>query len=226
MTFVLLFILSAAAAYLLGSLSCSILFTRVFTGADVRRHGSHNAGATNVLRIAGRMPAILAFVGDFLKCVAAILAADLLSQAFHASPLQTDIVRYCAGIFCILGHIYPVYFGFRGGKGVTSAAALLLMLDWRVFAIGISLFILLVILTRLVSLSSICAVFSVVLLTFVFGWIDHSPYILPNTLLIAVMAGIIIGKHAPNIKRLLNGTEKHIHEGRAPRVHARKPGRS
>lgn len=221
MSFVLPFLLSAAAAYLLGSVSCSYLMTRLFTGADVRRHGSRNAGATNVLRIAGKLPAILAFLGDFLKCVASIAAAILLSRAFHASPLGADIIKYAAGIFCVLGHIFPLFFGFKGGKGVTTAAALMLMLDWRVFIIGISLFVLLVLLTRIVSLSSICAVFSVAALTLVFGLIDRSPYILPNTLLVAAMAAIVIGKHAPNIQRLRSGTEKHIREGRAHHIHRR-----
>lgn len=208
------YLISAASAYLIGSVSFSILITRRFAGTDVREHGSGNAGATNVLRTAGKLPAVLTFGGDFLKCVAAVLLAALIGSLFHLNGEFTQCMKYTAGIFCMIGHIYPLYFGFKGGRGVTAAAALMLMLDWRCFLIGIGVFLLVVLVVRIVSLGSLLGTLSVPVTTLIFQLADHKGYAVPDMLLVSVLTAIIFIKHRDNIVRLCRGTE--------PRIHSRK----
>lgn len=210
MSVILPFLLSSVAAYLLGSISFSILITRLFAGTDIRNHGSGNAGATNVLRTAGKLPAILTFLLDFLKCVAAILIAAFIAKQFNFSIEYAIVLKYVTGIFCMVGHIFPLYFSFKGGKGVTTAAAIFLLLDWRCFVIAISLFIIIVTLMRIVSLGSILAAASTPLLTLFFQLPENRKTAIINTLLVSVIAIIVIVKHRENITRLLNGTEKRI----------------
>lgn len=208
------YLLAIIVAYLLGSVNFSIIITRLFIGTDVRKFGSGNAGATNVLRTAGKLPAILTFAGDFLKCVVAIGISVYIAGFFHLDGQFAQYIRYITGIFCMVGHIFPLYFGFKGGKGVTAAAAIMLALDWRCFIIGIGIFILMVVFVRIVSLGSIIACMSIPITTFIFQTLDHQTYALGDTLLIAVIAAIAITKHRANIARLLKGTE--------PRIQSRK----
>lgn len=210
---ILPYIIAAAAAYLLGSISFSIIITKKFAGTDVRSHGSGNAGATNVLRTAGKLPAILTFACDFLKCVAAILFSVLIAHLFHLNGEFTQVIKYTAGIFCMLGHIFPVYFGFKGGKGVTTAAAVALLLDWRCFLIGIGIFLIIVLITRYVSLGSMLASASLPVSTYILTKTGDGSYALFNTALIAILAVIIIIKHRANIVRLIKGNESKLHIG-------------
>ena len=137
-------LLSALIAYLLGSINTAVLVTGIVTKGkkDIRQMGSGNAGFTNVLRSVGKVPAIITIVCDALKCIIAVLIGGFIfsfaSVAFQGeSPIFINELincgKYVAGIFCILGHSYPVYFHFKGGKGVVTAAALMLTEDWRVF---------------------------------------------------------------------------------------------
>lgn len=210
---ILAYVLSAAVAYLLGSINFSIIITKKFKGTDVRRHGSGNAGATNVLRTAGKLPAALTFVGDFLKCVVAILLSMLIARLFNLTGEYSYYIKYTTGIVSIIGHIFPLYFDFKGGKGVTSAAAVVLMLDWRCFVIGISIFIIVVLLTRIVSLGSLIAVTSVPIMTYIFHTASNQQYAVVDTLLMLVITVIVFVKHHANISRLLKGTEPRIHSG-------------
>jgi conserved hypothetical integral membrane protein TIGR00023 len=210
-TTILAYVISAVAAYLLGSISFSIIITKQFAGTDVRAHGSGNAGATNVLRTAGKLPALLTFAGDFLKCVVAIFITMAVANAFNLTGEYRECLKYTAGISCMLGHIFPVYFGFKGGKGVTTATAIMLLLDWRVFLIAFVIFAVLVLITRYVSLGSVCAAASLPFTTIAFQIADHQRYPVINTLLVSCITLIIIVKHHENISRLLNGTESKIH---------------
>ena len=135
-------LLSALIAYLLGSINTAVLVTGIVTKGkkDIRQMGSGNAGFTNVLRSVGKVPAIITIVCDALKCIIAVLIGGFIfsfaSVAFQGeSPVFINELincgKYVAGIFCILGHSYPVYFHFKGGKGVVTAAALMLTEDWR-----------------------------------------------------------------------------------------------
>lgn len=213
-----------AAAYLLGSINFSIIFTRLFKNQeDIRRFGSGNAGATNVLRTVGKGPAALTFIFDFLKCVA---AAELGKLVFSFCAIDVGASRwmmmqcgaYVAGLACILGHIFPVWFGFRGGKGVVTCAAMMCMTDWKVLLVALAVFIIAFICSKIVSLSSILAAASFPIFTFIFTYfvyyraqgIATFPYVVFTTLLSLAAALIIIVKHHENISRLRAGTEKKI----------------
>lgn len=216
-------LLAALSSYLLGSISFSIIFTAVFRRVDVRSAGSGNAGTTNVLRTAGKLPALLTLLFDFLKAVAAVLLSLYIFSLFPVAiphmtanaeaQMLTLMIKYYAGLFCMLGHIYPVYFGFRGGRGVISAAGVFLLVDWRVFIIAISIFILTVVLFRMVSLGSVCAAASLPVLTCIFGAFSHDPGMIVNTLMACVIAFILIIKHSDNIRRIRNGTESKLSFG-------------
>lgn len=226
---VLTLALTAIAGYLLGSINSSIIFTWFFKNkADIREYGSGNAGMTNVLRSVGKLPAALTFVGDFLKCVIAVL----LSQAFvlliaGGAGLQPselyDVARYVAGVACVLGHIFPVYYGFRGGKGVVTSAAMIALTDWRVFLLVLLTFAIVFAWKRIVSLASICCAVMYPVFTFLFLlFVDFSGSPLPchgeHTLayvLFATAASLFVGltvvvKHKSNIGRLRRGEEKPV----------------
>ena len=210
MSLILPFIFAAVCAYLFGSISSSVIITKIATGTDIRKHGSGNAGATNVLRTAGKLPAVITFLCDFLKCIFAVLVAVLFAKIFNMKDEYIQLLKYTCGIFCMIGHIYPVFFGFKGGKGVTVAAAIMLLLDWRCFIIGISVFIIIVLVTRLVSLGSVLSSLTLPFLTIFFQTIDRQPYAVADTLLVSIISAIIIFKHRVNIVRLINGTEPKI----------------
>lgn len=214
-------------AYLLGSVSFSILLTKLFKHDDIRNYGSGNAGATNVLRSVGKTAAALTFAFDFLKCVfSVVLGRIALGQVCLSIGAPAEIANfgaYAAGLACILGHIFPIYFGFKGGKGVVTTAAMVALLDWRVFLILFAVFAVIFATKKIVSLASVigCALYPVVtfLVTFFFDY-SGSPlpshgavtltYLIAVTLVSAIVGAVVVIKHKENIKRLLNGTEKPI----------------
>ena len=157
-------IITAVIAYLLGSINTAVIVTKIVTGGkkDIREMGSGNAGFTNVLRSVGKLPAIFTIVCDALKCVVAVIIGWLI---FSGIPAESQILsnefgncgKYIAGIFSILGHSYPVYFHFKGGKGVVTAAALIASEDWRVFIAIIAVFLIVFVCSKIISLSSITA---------------------------------------------------------------------
>lgn len=191
---IIAYIVIAAAAYLIGSLNGSLLSSRFIMRDDIRKHGSGNAGATNVLRTYGVKWTLAVLAWDVGRGVLAMW----LGRCFLPEPGYGMIA---AGLFVIIGHVYPLYFGFRGGKGVLTACAVMFALDWQVASIALALFILLVVCTRYVSLGSICAVFILPFLGVLFGreWEAVAMY--------AAVAALSIFLHRENIKRLLNGTE-------------------
>ena len=209
-------LITVLVSYLIGSISFSIIFTRVFDKRDIRTMGSGNAGMTNVLRSAGLKPGILTTVFDFLKGIVACLIGEAIFSAFLGT--QSELFRYgvyAAGIAVVLGHMYPVFFGFRGGKGVLTTAAFLLMITPPVLACDFSLFLILALLTKYVSLGSIIAA-----ATFPFwGWLFNYlfffrtgevslQYMVLTTLLLCFLSEFVVGRHHANIGRLLHGTEK------------------
>ncbi len=226
--FILPGIIVAVISYLLGSLSFSIIFTRVFEhNTDIRTLGSGNAGATNVLRSVGPKAALFTFIFDFAKGAASVLIGRAIFQYFcsglSASPLVLEQAAryggYIAGIVCVIGHIFPLYFGFKGGKGVLTSAAMIALVDWRVFIIVISIFIVMLIVTKIVSLSSMVAAASFPVTNFFLTYfLDYRggnsavtlSYVLATTAIALVLAVILIVKHKSNIERIKNGTEKKI----------------
>jgi glycerol-3-phosphate acyltransferase PlsY len=190
---VIKYILVIAGSYLLGSLNFSIIISKYANGSDIRGFGSGNAGITNYLRSFGARSAFAVIAGDMLKCIVAVLFAGWMLGFMG---------KLVAGIFVMLGHMFPVYFGFKGGKGVLTTAALILTLDWRIFLIGIGIFFIVVLITKYVSLGSVLAVTIVPIFVYLFyngNWWFFGAAVL--------IAAIVVFMHRTNIKRLLNGTE-------------------
>ncbi|MFA9380564.1 MAG: glycerol-3-phosphate 1-O-acyltransferase PlsY [Acetanaerobacterium sp.] len=201
---ILYIVLTAVISYLLGSISFAVIVSRALTHKDVRDFGSGNAGLTNVVRTFGKLPGILTLLGDFSKGVVSVVLGRLIFE--HLAGLDPQYGACVAGLFVIIGHIFPIYFGFKGGKGVLTTAGIALMIDPRVFLIAITLFILIVLITRIVSIASIIAAAAFPITTFIINGIEHRPALV-DTLLTACIAAILIFMHRANIKRLLNGTE-------------------
>ncbi len=220
-------LLAALVAYLLGSVNFAILVTKRFSGKDIRSFGSGNAGATNVLRSQGKLPAVLTFVGDLLKSMVAVFIGGLLLQVLQLAPAEAHnaellmynaenlrlVGAYLAGVLCLIGHIYPVFFQFKGGKGVMTTFGMTLLLDWKTALIMLGIFLVVVLLTRMVSLGSILAGVAMPFITFGIRhyangqrW-ETAAFCSAVAVLIAV---IVIVKHRENIVRICKGTENKI----------------
>ena len=185
-------LVTMVCAYLLGSLSFAIIVCKLTLGRDIRDYGSGNAGLTNAYRTMGGAKTLLVLLGDLAKAAAALaIGGALLGQGG----------KLLAGAFVILGHVYPAYFGFRGGKGVLVGAMTLLLFDWRIFLIGLGLFIGAVAVTRWVSLGSILGAIS---FPFTMYYFYRSPL---YTVVAVVLSGAVIYLHRSNIKRILAGKE-------------------
>lgn len=216
--FVLLVIMSIS--YLIGGISFSILVTKKICGReDIRTMGSGNAGFTNVLRSAGRWPAIITFVGDFAKGVMAVWIGKFLAgmqSGLSENSEMLQYIAYIAGFMCVIGHIYPCFFQFKGGKGILTSWAVTLLIDIRIFLIIISVFLIVLVLSKIVSLSSICAAISYPITTFTVSYIDYNKlngsiyYVAICTVISLITALIVIFKHKSNILRLISGNEKKI----------------
>ncbi len=214
-------ILAVAIGYLFGSVNWAILITNWFAHKDIRTFGSGNAGATNVLRSQGTLPAVLTTLGDLVKSVLAtwfggwlLVNLHLADAAFDVQTL-TLIGRYVAGLCCIIGHVLPIFYRFRGGKGVLTTLGMFLVADWRVALLCLTLFVAIVAMCRLVSLGSVVAIGYGPLLVLVFHiWIDHMsmPMVIFTTVVTLAVATIIVVKHADNIQRLVEGKERRIGE--------------
>lgn len=217
-------IIAIVAAYLISSVNTSIIVTRIVLHEDIRTLGSGNAGFTNVLRCVGKTPAIITFVGDFLKGVVSVLIAFLLITftVKENMELYRAYLMYLSGLFAVVGHTFPVYYKFKGGKGVVTTAAVMLMLDWRILLIGIAVFGIMFISTRIISACAILnsavyplSTLGVKLLDFYGFTTVLSPFkeLTPAFIVFAVAAALInsalvIIRHKDNIKRLIRGEEK------------------
>ena len=185
--------------YLLGSLNFGVIWSKLIYKDDVRSHGSGNAGATNMLRNYGKKAGIITLLGDILKTVISCLFGILVWATYGA---------YIAGLFCMMGHMFPVFFKFKGGKGVACLAAMVLVTDWRAFLFLFFVFVVIVLGTKFVSLGSVIgAMLYPVVLNRInpdvpFGW-----------LIATIVAALVVFMHRENIKRLLKGTENKISLG-------------
>ena len=201
---------AAAAAYLLGCVNGAIAASRLFYRDDVRAHGSGNAGLTNFYRTYGAKCAAAVIAFDMLKAAAAVeFAAWLARLAAQGAPVKAEALtaglaveyKYWAGLFCVLGHMFPAFYGFKGGKGILCSATLTLLLDWRIALVCWGLFALLWLTTRYVSLGSLAAAAAFPVMT---QLVFDSGL---ATALAAVIAALVFWAHRGNVKRLLNGTE-------------------
>ena len=202
---VLKVLLALVAGYLLGSANTAVIVGRVY-GTDIKSHGSKSAGLTNTLRVLGKSAAVMVLAGDILKGIVACLIGLQLGVYVHSGAATDCVSLLAAGAGAVMGHNWPVYFGFKGGKGALTAAAVMFMIDWQMALISFGVFVLIIVLTRYVSLGTMCAAVFFVAISFVpvFG----------NTFYFHIFASlialIIIVKHRENIRRLLSGTENKL----------------
>lgn len=182
------------SAYLVGSLSSAIILSRVFGLPDPRTSGSGNPGATNVLRLSGKKYALMVFLGDFLKGLLPVL----LAKVFFSQPLCALV-----GLFVVIGHIFPLYFQFKGGKGVATSAGVMCALSWP---LGLSVIITWFLVAVIFRYSSLAAILSAIFAPFyaVF-WTSKD-----TSIVLGIVSVIILIKHYDNIKKLVRGTESKI----------------
>ena len=204
------YIIVAIIAYLLGSISFSVIISKKMAGFDVREKGSGNAGSTNVLRTVGKKAAAITLVCDILKGVVAILVALLAGKIIQG--LDNALLVQLAGIFVILGHTFPVFFKFKGGKGIATSLGVLLMINWQIGLICLVFALLLMILTKRVSIGSIAAaiLFPVLVLFINQNYIVAESSNWSYLIFSIIIAVLVIFNHRGNIKRILNGTESKI----------------
>lgn len=206
------YIIVSVIAYLLGSISFSIIISKKMAGFDVRDKGSKNAGSTNVLRTVGKKAAIITLICDCLKGVIAILIAYIAGKIW--TDLDSALLVQLAGIFVVLGHTFPVFFGFKGGKGVATSLGILLISNWQIGLICLVFGIVLIALTRMVSLGSCTAAVLFPVLTLFIN--EHYTVLTEGKsgsvyfIYSVILAVIVLYNHRSNIKRILSGTENKI----------------
>jgi len=193
---VVAFLVTCIISYLLGSINPAILISKTLYGYDIRDYGSGNAGMTNMFRSFGKKAGFLTLAGDVLKALVAVIFGFVL---FGGSG------QYVAGFFCILGHVFPVFFRFKGGKGVIVGAITVLLIDPLVFLVLVAVFGLMFAATQIISVSSITAAFFYPMVVYAFNLKKPGVTYLLFSLLISFF---IIAMHKENIRRLLNKTEK------------------
>ena len=201
-------VITAIIAYLIGSVNFSVILSKKMAGFDVREKGSGNAGTTNMLRSVGKKAAALTLICDVLKGVVAILIAMFIGWAFKVE--NQSLLVQIAGIAVVLGHTFPIFFGFKGGKGVATSLGILIMSNWQIGLICLVFGVLLIALTRMVSLGSCAAavLFPVLTLFITDNYIveQGSGYLIYSI----ILAVIVLFNHRSNIKRIMSGTENRI----------------
>lgn len=210
--------ITALLAYLLGAIPFGLVVARFFGVEDIRRQGSGNIGATNVGRIAGFRAALWVYVGDIGKGVLAVLLARLVAGNTDVSYISVDLFLVICALAAVLGHIFPVYIGFRGGKGVNTGLGVMITLLPYETLLAVGVFALLVLVTRYVSLGSICAGLAL------FAFVAVEKHVLSRDIaavyfyLTLALAIVVIVTHRQNIGRLLSGTENRISFGASGRM--------
>lgn len=199
---IVLNVVTLLIAYLLGSINTSIIISKIMIGDDIRNHGSANAGATNTLRTVGKKGALFVVIGDVLKTVAAILIARLILKDNLAAT-------YIAGIGAVLGHNFPLYFKFKGGKGIIVSTVAMLFSDPILGLVVVILAILIMAVSRYVSLGSILGAVLFVVLSILFHRQD-----LDFIVFAFILAVLAIYMHKSNIQRLISGTENKLSFGK------------
>lgn len=203
------YIIIAVIAYLIGSINFSIILSKRMAGFDIREKGSGNAGTTNMLRAVGKKAAVITLICDILKGVVSILIAVLAGKIVK----NLDILVQLAGIFVIIGHTFPVFFKFKGGKGIATALGVLLMINWQIGLICLIFALVLMALTKMVSVGSIAAA---ILFPILVAFIDQN-YIVQTSnsnwsylVFSIIVALLVIFNHRANVQRILNGTENRL----------------
>ena len=217
-------LLAILIAYLLGSINFAIIFSKIFVNKDVRDYGSHNAGMTNTMRVAGFLPGILTFIFDVLKGVAAAYIGFVVfkycytvNQTYLFLPIYGG---YLASVFCMLGHCYPIFFQFKGGKAVATCLGVMIVCNFPAAVIAVFVFALMILSSRMVSLSSIIAVASMLVTVPNFQMSGILPFVLntngpigANFIILIfnlIMVFLVTVKHKENIERIAKGTERKV----------------
>ena len=203
------YIIMAIIAYVIGSINFSVIISKKLAGFDVREKGSGNAGSTNVLRTVGKKAAAITLVCDILKGVVAIVVALIIGNIVR--DLDRALLVQIAGILVIVGHAFPIFFGFRGGKGVATALGVLLITNWKVGLICLIFSLVIIVATKMVSVGSIGAaiLFPILCIFIRESFIVEAvgfKYVLDSV----IIAVIVIFNHRENLKRIMNGTENKI----------------
>ena len=202
--------------YLLGSISFAVVISKIFYKQDIRNFGSGNAGMTNVLRTFGKKAAAATFAGDFFKGVVSVVICNAIMNSQRLAGIENigffrDLALYIAVAGALFGHLKPVFFGFKGGKGISVAFGAMMAGTPPITAAAFGVWLVVVALTKYVSLASILAVAGYTVFTFISFMISGS-YSIPHGIAAVILPAIIIYAHRSNIVRLMNGTERKIGE--------------
>lgn len=203
---IFVYVATAVISYLIGSLNMAILISKFHKSKDIRDYGSGNAGMTNMLRTFGKRAATWTFVGDFLKGAIVVFVAREIGKSLQ---MNLDLA-YIAALFVMIGHIYPLYFGFKGGKGIATALGAMFVLNWIAFvtiAIGIAPMVFII---KIVSAVCLCGASLYPVLNFVVLFLQGKSFfgeVVPYTAMSLLMAILVFYAHRDNIKRLRSGTE-------------------
>ncbi len=205
-------LISAAIAYLLGSISFAIPVTRLFTGKDIRSMGSGNAGFTNVLRCVSVPAAVITFIGDFAKGICSVFIGEMVFHLMCSSVPDIEQVAKVgagvAGLFALLGHLFPLYFGFKGGKGVLISAGILCALDWRCFLVLLIIFLIALAISKTISICSLTVAFFYPIVTLLINLLIYkSSAWIAMTIIALCFSVVVTYMHRSNIQRILDGTE-------------------
>ena len=201
----------AILSYLLGSLNFGVILSKGIEKDDIREHGSGNAGTTNMLRNYGKKLAIFTILGDMIKVAIAIGLSFLIVKLTNVYDLMSEanvdadmLIKSFSGFFCVLGHIFPCFFKFKGGKGVATAGGMVFIVDWKIALILLAIFIIIVAVTKYVSLGSIIIALLYPILIYLF----YKSFVL--TIIALIFTLIVIVAHRSNIKKLINHSENKI----------------
>lgn len=216
-TIIILAVMAGVISYLIGSINFSIMLSKFIGGKDIRKSGSGNAGATNMLRTYGKKMGVITLLLDVAKGIAAIVIVNLMVQHYNSplvnerffAELERASLPYISGLFVVLGHNFPLYFGFKGGKGVATSLGVVLMLDWKLGLVIAICAIAVMAITKYVSFGSILGGAA-----FIVGeaarMIVAQDFIPVKFVCCIILGGMLIARHHANIKRLLNGTENKL----------------
>ena len=205
-------ILIAIIAYLIGSINFSVILSKKMAGFDVRQKGSGNAGTTNMLRSVGKKAAAITLICDILKGVVSIGIAILVGYLFNAQ--NKSILVQIAAIAVVIGHTFPIFFGFKGGKGVATSLGVLIMTNWQIGLICLAIAIIIMAITKMVSLGSCMVAIAFPLLTYFAANIFENAYIVKEGssyfVYSIILAVIVLFNHRSNIKRIITGKENKL----------------
>lgn len=207
--------ITAVAAYLLGSISFAVIFSKIFSHKDVREVGSGNAGTTNVFRTGGTLPGILTFFCDALKGFLSSGLGYLMFSYISSHGAQGVFYKplcgaYICGLFCMIGHVFPLFFGFKGGKGVATSVGIMAVCSPLSIIIGLIGFAATLYFSKYVSLSSLTAALLTVVSAIIISALKDEETILFSIIILIIMCAIVFIKHSDNIKRLTLGEENKI----------------